>query len=206
MIRLTEGIYSWNTFNEQKGMNFNGILLVCKDGAVVIDPPPHSTTDEMFFDKKLKFKPNLAVVTNKHHLRNVQWWLERYKIPLAMHEGETNDYDFVVSKKLKEGDRVAGELQVLHLPGKTPGEIGLYLEREGGTMILGDAIIGEPMGSLGLLPKEKIQNQEELEQSLQKLSSLIFERLLLGDGEPLLVGAKREVTRLLDRFSKPIRI
>jgi len=202
MIQLSEGLYSWNTFNEEKCIHFNGFLVFCKEGTVVIDPPPHTPVDEAFLDKKLKPQPNLAIVTNKHHLRNVQWWLDRFKIPLAMYEDEPNDYDFVVTKKLKEGQVVAGELEIIHLPGKTAGEIGLYLERSGGTVILGDSLIGDPPGFLKLLPKEKLQDQEKLELSLRKLRSLSFQRLLLGDGEPLLGNAKQKTLKFLDALPK----
>jgi glyoxylase-like metal-dependent hydrolase (beta-lactamase superfamily II) len=204
MIRLAEGVYSWNIFNEEKGLHFNGFLVSCRDGLVVIDPPPHAGDLEKFLDKKLRAEPILAVVTNKHHLRDVLWWIERYDIPLAMHEAETNDYDFDVSRKLKEGETIAGELEVLNLPGKTPGEIGLHLARDGGAVFLGDAIIGDPPGALRLLPKEKLQSQQRLEESLQKLRALSFERLFLGDGEPLLSGAKPLVMKFLDSLRKPV--
>ena len=112
MIRLAQDIYSWNSFNTEKGLNFNGTLVVCGDKAIVVDPPPHSAGDEAFLDTKLKVRPSVAVVTNKHHLRNVNWWLERYGIPLAMHEAETNDYDFDVALKRSEERRVGKECRL----------------------------------------------------------------------------------------------
>jgi len=202
MIRLASGIYSWNKFNEERGLNFNGFLIVCGDKAIVIDPPPHSADEEVFLDKKLNLRPAHVIVTNKHHLRDTQWWLERYQIQLAMHESETNDYGFEVSRKLKDGDRIEAGCRILHLPGKTEGEIGIYVEEDGGTLILGDALIGDPMGKVKFLPKEKIQDQDRLEQSLQGLRTLSFERLLMGDGEPLLAGAKAVVVRFLDVLPK----
>lgn len=206
MIRLANNIYSWNKFNEEKGLNFNGCIVVCGDKAIVVDPPPHSANEDVFLDKKLKLKPSLAIVTNKHHLRNVQWWMDRYEIPLAMHESETNDYDFKVSRKLKDGDRINGKCKILHLPGKTVGEIGIYIEEDGGTLIVGDALIGDPLGALKFLPKEKIQDQGRLEKSLQRLRTLSFERLLVGDGEPLLSGAKAVVPKFLDALPKTARV
>lgn len=197
MIRLAEDIYSWNAFNAEKGLNFNGTLVVCGDRAVVVDPPPHTPADEAFLAVALKARPALAVVTNKHHLRNVQWWLERYQIPLAMHEAETNDYGFEAARRLKEGDMVEDRCAVVHLPGKTPGEIGLLVAGGGGTLLVGDALIGAPPGRLRLLPKEKIADPARLEESLRKLRALDFERLLVGDGEPLLSGAKAVVLGFL---------
>ena len=198
MIRLADGLYAWNAFNEEKGLNFNGAFVVCGGCAVVVDPPAHSPSDEALVDLKLKVQPTVAVVTNKHHLRDVQWWLERYKIPLAMHAAETNDYEFEVSRKLKAGDKVEGRCEVVPLPGKTPGEIGLLVAGEGGTLIVGDALIGDPFGGLRFLSAEKIKDPAALKASLQALRRLEFERLLPGDGEPILSGAKAAVVRFLD--------
>ncbi|PCI39644.1 MAG: hypothetical protein COB53_02985 [Elusimicrobia bacterium] len=201
MIRLADNLYSWNTFNEAKGINFNGFLIVCKDTAVIVDPPPHTTDDQLFLEKKLALKPSLAIVTNKDHTRNVQWWVDRYQIPLAMHENESIDSGVEVSMKLKDGEVVAGKCKILSLPGKTPGEIGILFEDDGGTLILGDALIGDPLGGLRFVPKEKIKDYDQLLKSVQSLRTINFERLLTGDGEPLLYRAKATVLKFLDGLS-----
>ncbi|HVA65561.1 MAG TPA: MBL fold metallo-hydrolase [Elusimicrobiota bacterium] len=205
MIRLADNVYSWSKFNEEKGLNFNGTLVVGAREVLVVDPPPHAAGDEAFLEQKLKLKLTLAVVTNKHHLRDVQWWLERYRIPLAMHEAETNDFGFEVSRRLAEGDKIEAGCQIVHLPGKTDGEIAIHIEGGGGTLIVGDALIGDPMGALRLLPKEKIRDQDLLIKSLQKLRALGFERLLPGDGEPILSGAKAAALKFLDALPKMAR-
>ena len=91
MIRLADGVYSGTRSTPRRASTSTGPWS-CGAG-VVVDPPPHSPSDEAFLELKLKVRPTVAVVTNKHHLRDVQWWLERFRIPLAMHEAETNDYD-----------------------------------------------------------------------------------------------------------------
>ena len=198
MIRLAENIYCWNAFNEEKNVNFNGYLIACGDQTLVVDPPAHAVSDELFLEKKLGRTPTLAVVTNRHHLRDVQWWMERFAIPLAMHESETNDYEFEVARPLRAGERVAPGCTVVSLPGKTEGEIGLYLEANGGSLLVGDALIADPFGALRFVPEAKIQDRGRLIASLQALRGLSFQRLLPGDGEPLLTGAKETVVKYLD--------
>ena len=198
MLRLSENLYTWNTFNEEKQLHFNGFLVTLPQGTVVIDPPPLSPGDQIFVKQKLKIQPKVAVITNKHHLRDVAWWQETFRTPMAMHQNESNDHDYKPAMGVREGDVIAGELEVIHLPGKTPGEIALLWRKDGGTLFIGDAIIGDPPGSLRLLAKEKLQNQEQLEESLQKLRGLAFERLLLADGEPLLANAKALTLKFLN--------
>jgi glyoxylase-like metal-dependent hydrolase (beta-lactamase superfamily II) len=85
--------------------------------------------------------------------------------------------------------------------------MGLYLEpavyplaREvGGILLLGDAIIGHPPGSLGFIPENKLDNRAQLIRSLCKLLDYDFEALLLCDGKPILTGGKRKVAEFLSR-------
>ncbi len=198
MIRLAEGVYSWGAFNDEKGMNFNGHLVVRGQETLVVDPPPHTQNEEKFLERALKARPTLVVATNKHHLRDARWWMERYGAPLAMHESEENDFGFSPARRIKDGDEIAAGCRVVHLPGKTPGEFGLYIKASGGTLIVGDALIGHPAGALKIPPDDKLQSRAELVGSLQKLRELSFERLLVGDGEPLLSGAKAAVLAFLD--------
>jgi glyoxylase-like metal-dependent hydrolase (beta-lactamase superfamily II) len=110
-----------------------------------------------------------------------------------------------IDEPVREGDLVAGALRVVHLPGKSAGEIGLYFEpahhavsRElGGILLLGDAIIGHPPGALGLIPEQKLDNPAKLKLSLLKLLDYNFSVLLLCDGQPLLKDGKLKVAELL---------
>jgi glyoxylase-like metal-dependent hydrolase (beta-lactamase superfamily II) len=96
---------------------------------------------------------------------------------------------------------------VIHLPGKSAGEIGLYFDpahhavsREmGGILLLGDAIIGNPPGALSLIPEPKLDDPSKLKRSLRKLLDYDFEVLLLCDDQPVLRGGKPKVAKSEDR-------
>ena len=110
-----------------------------------------------------------------------------------------------VDEPVHEGDLIAGALRVIDLPGKSPGEIGIYFEPAlhavsrdaGGILLLGDAIIGYPPGALGLIPEQNLDDPVILKRSLAKLLSYEFEVLLLCDGQPVLDGAKLKVAEFL---------
>jgi glyoxylase-like metal-dependent hydrolase (beta-lactamase superfamily II) len=98
---------------------------------------------------------------------------------------------------------------VIHLPGKSAGEIGLHFDpahhafsREmGGILLLGDAIIGNPPGALSLIPKPKLDDPSKLKRSLRKLLDYDFDVLLLCDGQPVLRGGKLKVAEFLDTLA-----
>jgi glyoxylase-like metal-dependent hydrolase (beta-lactamase superfamily II) len=96
---------------------------------------------------------------------------------------------------------IAAALRVIHLPGKSAGEIGPYFDpahhavsREmGSILLLGDTIIGNPPNALSLIPEPKIDYPSKLKRSLRKLLDYHFDVLLLCDGQPVLRGGKLKV-------------
>ena len=95
---------------------------------------------------------------------------------------------------------------MIHLPGKSAGEIGLYFDpahhaisREmGGILLLGDAIVGNPPGALSLIPELKLDDPSKLKRSLRKLLDYDFDVLLLCDGQPVLKRRQTESRRVFE--------
>ena len=91
---------------------------------------------------------------------------------------------------LKEGDRIEGFL-CIHLPGHTPGSLGL-LDEETGTLFAGDllrwdgSVLSEgPDGFTMDIPASR--------NSIRKIASLRFDNCLIGHGKPLRPGADVKV-------------
>ncbi len=88
---------------------------------------------------------------------------------------------------------------VVNAAGKSPGEVALYWP-ERGVLLVGDAIIGDPAGGVRLLPEEKLDDPAGLRASVRALTELEFDVLLVGDGEPVLSGARAKVRDLTTGF------
>ncbi|MBI3552037.1 MAG: MBL fold metallo-hydrolase [Elusimicrobia bacterium] len=198
MIRLAEGVYSWGYFNTEKKYNFNGFLLATGTSVVVVDPPTLSRDDEAYYDQ-LGLVPDLFVITNRNHVRALDWFLKRKAAPVAMHEADVAAADIPVDRKVQDGEVLGGALEVLHLPGKSQGEIGLYW-RARKLLLLGDAIIA-PNGALRLIPEAKLDDPQRLRKSLQRLRDCDFDAVLMADGDPLLSDAKAQVHGFLSSLS-----
>jgi len=83
---------------------------------------------------------------------------------------------------LKEGDMV-GRLEVFHTPGHTPGSISL-LDRQNRVLFVGDTA-RFVKGRLEGPPPQFTPHMDQAKTSIQRLSSLEFEVMLSGHGEPL---------------------
>ena len=146
------------------------------------------------------------VLTNRDHVRDAPLFRTRYGARIIASKDEVVQFaSLPIDATVQEGDLIGGALRVIHLPGKSPGEIGLYLDPayhaaskdKGGILILGDAIIGNPPGALGLIPEEKLDDSARLRQTLPKILDYDFQVLLLCDGQPVLSDAKGKVSEFL---------
>jgi len=99
---------------------------------------------------------------------------------------------------LKEGDTV-GRLEVFHTPGHTPGSISLY-DRQDRVLFVGDTarfIKGRLEGP----PPRFTQRMDQAKTSIERLSSLDFEVMLSGHGEPL---RSPDAPRMMNELSKKL--
>ena len=65
---------------------------------------------------------------------------------------------------------------------------------------MGDVAIGNPPGRCSPLPEEKLVDPMRLRESLRELLELDFDCLLVGDGTPILEGAKAQLEDLVTSF------
>jgi glyoxylase-like metal-dependent hydrolase (beta-lactamase superfamily II) len=204
MREILPDIFMWGSTYADRPWDLNGYAIKLETETVLVDPPAPTDGDWPSFDA---LKPITKIVlTNRDHFRDAELFRARYGARLVAGADEVAQLAPVaIDETVREGDLLAGALRVVHLPGKSPGEIALYFDpahhavsRElGGILLLGDAIIGHPPGTLALIPEPKLDNPTQLKQSLRKLLDLEFDVLLLCDGQPVLSGGKRKVAEFL---------
>jgi glyoxylase-like metal-dependent hydrolase (beta-lactamase superfamily II) len=202
MREIVPGIVTWGSTYADRPWDLNGYAIVLAGGAVLIDPPAPEEAAWQALPEPI----TTVVLTNRDHVRDAELFRTRYGVHVIAGQDELSQMaPLTVDEAVREGDLISGALRVIHLPGKSPGEIGLYLDpayhtvsREmGGILFLGDAIIGNPPGALGLIPEQKVDDLKALKQSLLKLLDYEFQVLLLCDGQPVLADAKRKVSDFL---------
>jgi glyoxylase-like metal-dependent hydrolase (beta-lactamase superfamily II) len=108
-----------------------------------------------------------------------------------------------VHRAVEDGDVLdaLGGLRVIHIPGHTPGSIGLH-QPERGILFCGDALFNaHPMtGGDGLrLPMRLVTvDDAQARASARRLAALDVEVLCCGHGEPVVGGAAGRIRALLE--------
>jgi len=199
MKQIFPGIHTWSVFNQEKGLEFNGHLVVNDEGCALIDPPPMS--DEDASQAEELGPPSVIIITNCHHTRGAMAFASRWHAPILLNEKDAGALPPTVRLGgiYRDGDRLAAGLLVVGLEDQnSPGESALLCGKAG-AIIMGDALIGKPPGSFSLLPAEKYKDVAAARRGLRKLLEHSFDAVLLGDGTSLIRDGRRAVEAFLAR-------
>lgn len=179
---LAPGVHCWSRWHDEKAMNFNGFLVVDPSGNVAIDPPELEARQ---FDLVWQLGGVAHVVlTNGHHGRRTADLVARTRARVHAPGRDVDLLHFEVDETFRGGDVLPADLRAIAVPhSKTPGETALLLPRDGGTLFLGDALIGRPPGALSLLPDEKFRDPAKARRGLRVLLEPSYARILVADGD-----------------------
>lgn len=195
MQEIVTDVLTWSVLSERHGYDFNGHLVRHAEGNLCIDPVEPST---VVLDELVKLGATRILLTNRNHTRAANLLRTRLGARTVIHPKDADharSQGAEIDDTFEAGDHI-GPLQVVAIPGKSPGEVGLLWPARG-ILIVGDAVIGNPPGRCGLLPDTVVDDPAQLRQSVQALLALDFDILLMGDGTSILSGAKDRLRDLL---------
>jgi glyoxylase-like metal-dependent hydrolase (beta-lactamase superfamily II) len=199
MREIVPDVQTWSVFSPDKGYAFNGYAVSTEDGTVLVDPPDPGDDGWGTIDL---LEPFAGVwVTNRNHSRAAAAVRERYGLTVWAHEADADRLEAGADRTVSGGETIPGEIEVLHVPGKSPGEIAFHLPRSR-ALIVGDVVIGVPPGELSTYPDEVIEDRGRLLESAARLLELDFDALLLCDGEPLPLGGREKLREFVERSSR----
>ena len=139
-----------------------------------------------------------VVVTNENHARAAVDVAAAFGVPIHAAAATRQAINLPPGPELLDGEEFAPGLTAVAIGGAPAGEVAIHLNLEGGSLIIGDALIN--MGSYGfaLLPAKYCSNQKQMRRSLRKLLDYEFERIVFAHGVPVVVEAKRRLAHLLE--------
>ena len=196
MKQLLPGIWQWSWFSQEKQLDFNGLFLNVGEHKILIDPPPMTAEASTVIRRQGQL--DYIIVTNRDHTREASACQVDFRCQVQVPESDASQMDLKANKTFKDGELLPGGIWVVHLQDqKSPGESALFLQQGKGILIVGDALIGKPDGSLSLLPPEKYADAGKAKEGLRRLLKYNFDAILVGDGTSILTGAKQAVERTL---------
>ena len=196
MKQLLPGIWQWSWFSDEKQLDFNGLLLLVGEHKILIDPPP--LTDDARACIHRNGPVDYLIVTNRDHIREAVACQAEFNCRLFVPESDAAALDLKPVKTYKDGELLPGGIWVIQLKDqKSPGESALFIQKGKGIVIVGDAVIGKPAGSVSLLPPDKYADVEKAKEGLRRLLKYEFDCVLVGDGASILTGGKLALERVL---------
>ena len=198
MQEIVNDIFTWTWFSEPHGYNFNGHLIRHPEGNLCIDPVEPSEEE---LDEIASLGVARILLTNRNHSRASNKLRERTGARTSIHPDDAahaRDQGTALDDALAVGQTV-GPLVVVDAAGKSPGEVAFHWP-ERRLLIVGDAVIGNPLGHFGLLREKVMDDPQRLSQSVRRFLDLDFDSLLVGDGESVLEGAKARLEALVATF------
>lgn len=175
---VAAGLWLWRLYDSQVKAELFSTAVATTGGLHLIDPV--DLAPDAIAELQSNGPIKAVVVTNENHDRAAGAFAAQFGVPL-----------------LRDRGFILPELTALGIDGGPPGEIALHSSSNGGTLIIGDALINfEPYG-FALLPAKYCSNAKLMVRSLPKLLDYSFERIFFAHGMPILSGARQRLAALL---------
>lgn len=196
LTQLTPSLFVWQSYDSAVKADLFSTAVVTPAGVFIVDPIllEPSQLDRLHDCGRIAG----LVVTNANHHRAASWYSQEFSVPIfAAADVFTNEKPERFAE-IEGGKKIEDEFEVRQIDGAVAGEVALYHGRDGGALIVGDALINlEPYG-FAFLPPKYCCDQDEMRRSLRKLSDWQAERIFFAHGIPILSDATERLRQLLD--------
>jgi hypothetical protein len=185
MIRAQElhqpvrGIFLWQAYDSSVKTDLFSTAVVGPSGLYFIDPIP--LADPVLEELAQMHIPAAVVTTNGNHHRAAADYAEQFSIPIATRQNI--------------GPLIDADIATICIDGAGENEIAVF--QNGGTLIVGDALVNLPPHGFTFLPRKYCSDAKEMRRSLNQLLDFNVERIFFAHGEPILIGAAEKLRQLL---------
>ena len=193
--RIASNVAIWHDYDRGVKAELYSTSLTTSEGMYLIDPIPleKEALDELIGCDRVAG----IVVTNANHHRATARFAEQLSAPIFARSETFADGNPRLFRRVADGEEICHGLTAIGIEGAAGGEIVLHYAPEGGTLIVGDALINfEPYG-FTFLPRKYCSNEKGMRRSLRKLLAYQAERILFAHGTPILSGAGERLRALL---------
>jgi hypothetical protein len=192
---VSPGIFVWQAYDSSVKADLFSTALGTQGGTFIVDPIPLETLD--LASVWTRRKAAGIFVTNANHARASGEFARTFSIPVYVREELSRNPDFPDATSLRDGEVFSEGLTAIAIDGGPEGEMALHCDENGGTMVLGDALINFEPNGFALLPAKYCRDHDLMRQSLPKLLDYAFDRILFAHGTPILSRARARLEQLL---------
>ena len=191
---LSPRLWIWQNYDSSIKTELFSAAVRTKSGVYVVDPIPLADVPlrELFQSAPIAG----VIVTNANHVRDSLAYSDRFST--SIFASQSSFPDPKPARFVHATNPINNELEVIEIEGAVAGEIALYHAENGGTFIVGDALIHFDPYGFAFLPRKYCLNEKRMRRSLRQLLARPAERILFAHGTPLLSGASARLRQLLD--------
>lgn len=189
---LSAGAFIWHRYDSEVKADLFSTALATASGIYLVDPI--SLDPNSFSLATRDQKISGIVVTNANHCRAAHNFAAQFSAPIYA-SAETAISSAI---QIADGEQLTPELTVSAIEGAAQGELALYWKGDGGTLVLGDALINFGSHEFTFLPAKYCSNPKLMRKSLRKLLAYSFERILFAHGTPIVTKARSRLAALLN--------
>ena len=193
--QIARGIYTWQFFDPAVKADLFSTALETSSGTFLIDPI--AVGIESLRTLQSWEKISGIVITNENHERAAAWFADKFQAPVYLHEVLRDSVALPRAAWLQDNATISLGLTAVAIEGGPLGETAVHFEADGGTLVLGDALINFEPNGFALLPAKYCSDFKLMRRSLPKLLDYPFERMLFAHGTPLLRAARERLEHLL---------
>jgi|ERR1051326_5021810 hypothetical protein len=192
---VARGLWIWHYYDSAVKADLFSTAIAADDTTYLIDPI-RLASDAL---AELQVCSPIAgiVVTNENHERAAARFAEELQVPIHLHPTLLGTTNLPGAVSLKTHRSFGHGLIAVPIEGAPAGEVAIYREADGGTLIIGDALINFEPSGFALLPAKYCSDPKAMRRSLPKLLDYGFERMLFAHGTPILSGARQRLEQLL---------
>lgn len=191
--RVSENCRVWSRYDHSVKAELFSTALTTESGVVLIDPIDPALSGEIAEAGAVA----AIIVTNENHQRAALAFALHFDVPIYGARLSEIPSAIVIHE---DGPLLPG-LAVSCIEGAAPGELALFCAADGGTLVIGDAVINFGGHGFTFLPAKYCSNQKLMRKSLRKLLDFDFERILFAHGTPIVSKARQRLATLLEEAS-----
>lgn len=197
--RITAYLSVWHGYDSGAKAELYSSSLTTAEGVYLIDPIllEKEALDELIGSGGVAG----IIVTNSNHYRASALYAEQFLAPIFACSETFADANQRLFRRIADGEEICHELTAIAIEGAAAGEVVLHSKPNGGTLIVGDALINFDPYGFTYLPRKYCSNEKEMRRSLRKLLDYKAERIFFAHGTPILSGASDRLRALLGNRS-----